>query len=322
MIDRLLDASVRFRWAVLAITAIIALYGAFQLFRLPIDAVPDITNKQVQVNVSAPQFSPLDMERLVTFPVETALAGIPGLDYTRSISRNGFAQVTAVFGEDVDLYFARQQVAERLAQAGESLPDGIQPQMGPVSTGLGEVLMWSVAYAPTATKESPKIPGRPGFQPDGSYLTPEGQRLTDEVSRLAYLRTVQDWIIRPQIRGVDGIAGVDSIGGYEKQFVVQPIDPSEIARLRDEHKTKNRPAAAGYGAEKDWERSIGCPSGQQRKQSQRAQRGTPAGNCRAGGRGGQAMENQREHGHIQANYPRTAKPLPRRSHHQTGPDSA
>ena len=228
MIDRLLDASVRFRWAVLAITAIIALYGAFQLFRLPIDAVPDITNKQVQVNVSAPQFSPLDMERLVTFPVETALAGIPGLDYTRSISRNGFAQVTAVFGEDVDLYFARQQVAERLAQAGESLPDGIQPQMGPVSTGLGEVLMWSVAYAPTATKESPKIPGRPGFQPDGSYLTPEGQRLTDEVSRLAYLRTVQDWIIRPQIRGVDGIAGVDSIGGYEKQFVVQPI-PSQLA---------------------------------------------------------------------------------------------
>lgn len=228
MIDRLLDASVRFRWAVIAITAIVALYGAFQLFRLPIDAVPDITNKQVQVNVSAPQFSPLDMERLVTFPVETALAGIPGLDYTRSISRNGFAQVTAVFGEDVDLYFARQQVAERLAQAGESLPDGIQPQMGPVSTGLGEVLMWSVDYAPTATKESPKIPGRPGFQPDGSYLTPEGQRLTDEVSRLAYLRTVQDWIIRPQIRGVDGIAGVDSIGGYEKQFVVQP-NPSQLA---------------------------------------------------------------------------------------------
>ncbi|QNN65610.1 CusA/CzcA family heavy metal efflux RND transporter [Sphingomonas rhizophila] len=228
MIDRLLDASVRFRWAVLAITALVAIYGAFQLFRLPIDAVPDITNKQVQVNVAAPQFSPLDMERLVTFPVENSLAGIPGLNYTRSISRNGFAQVTAVFEEDVDLYFARQQVAERLAQAGESLPDGIQPQMGPVSTGLGEVLMWSVDYAPTATAKNPKIPGRPGFQPDGSYLTPEGERLTDDVSRLAYLRTVQDWIIRPQIRGVDGIAGVDSIGGYEKQFVVQP-NPGQLA---------------------------------------------------------------------------------------------
>ena len=228
MIDRLLDASVRFRWTVLAITALIAVYGALQLFRLPIDAVPDITNKQVQVNVAAPQFSPLDMERLVTFPVETALAGIPGLDHSRSISRNGFAQVTAVFDEDVDIYFARQQVAERLTQAQENLPDGIQPQMGPISTGLGEVLMWSVSYAPTATRDSPKIAGRAGFQPDGSYLTPEGERLTDEVSRLAYLRTIQDWVVRPQLRSVNGIAGVDSIGGYEKQFIVQP-DPARLA---------------------------------------------------------------------------------------------
>ena len=228
MIDRLLDASIRFRWAVLVLTALVAIYGAFQLLRLPIDAVPDITNKQVQVNVAAPQFSPLDMERLVTFPMETALAGIPGLDHTRSIARNGFTQVTAVFDEDVDLYFARQQVAERLAQAGESLPAGVQPMMGPVSTGLGEVLMWSVQYAPTATVSSPKIPGRPGFQPDGSYLTVEGERLTDEVSKLAYLRTVQDWVIRPQLRTVEGLAGVDSIGGYEKQFVVQP-DPGRLA---------------------------------------------------------------------------------------------
>ena len=228
MIDRLLDASVRFRWVVLGLTLLVALYGALQLFRLPIDAVPDITNKQVQVNVAAPQFSPLDMERLVTFPVETALAGIPGLDHSRSISRNGFAQVTAVFDEDVDIYFARQQVAERLTQAQESLPDGVQPQMGPVSTGLGEVLMWSVDFAPTATKESPKIAGRPGFQPDGAYLTPEGELLTTPTAQLAYLRTIQDWVIRPQIRSVDGIAGVDSIGGYEKQFVVQP-DPGRLA---------------------------------------------------------------------------------------------
>jgi cobalt-zinc-cadmium resistance protein CzcA len=228
LIDRLIDASVRFRWAVIAVTLLVAVYGAFQLFRLPIDAVPDITNKQVQVNVAAPEFSPLDMERLVTFPMETALAGIPGLDHTRSISRNGFAQVTAVFDEEVDLYFARQQVAERLAQAGESLPEGIQPQMGPVSTGLGEVLMWSVDYAPTATSKSPKVAGRPGFQPDGSYLTPEGERLTDEVSRLAYLRTIQDWVLRPQLRTVEGIAGVDSIGGYEKQFIVQP-DAGQLA---------------------------------------------------------------------------------------------
>ena len=228
MIDRLLDASIRFRWVVIALTVVAALYGAFQLFRLPIDAVPDITNKQVQVNIAAPQFGPLDMERLVTFPVETALAGIPGLDHSRSISRNGFAQVTAVFDDDVDIYFARQQVAERLTQAQESLPEGAQPQMGPISTGLGEVLMWSVEYAPAATRQSPRIPGRPGFQPDGSYLTPEGERLTDQVSQLAYLRTVQDWVVRPQLRTVEGIAGIDSIGGYEKQFVVQP-DPARLA---------------------------------------------------------------------------------------------
>ncbi|MGS1016112.1 efflux RND transporter permease subunit [Allosphingosinicella humi] len=224
MIDRILDAAVRFRWAVVVITLVVAVYGAFQLFRLPIDAVPDITNKQVQVNISAPAFGPLDMERLVTFPIETTLAGIPGLDHTRSISRNGFAQVTAVFDEGVDIYFARQQVSERLGQAGESLPEGVEPQMGPVSTGLGEVLMWAVDYAPT----SPKVAGKPGFQPDGSYLTPEGDLLRDEVSRLAYLRTIQDWVVRPQLRTVEGVAGVDSIGGYEKQFLVQP-DPSRLA---------------------------------------------------------------------------------------------
>ena len=228
MIDRILDAAVRFRWAVLFATLVVAAYGAFQLLRLPIDAVPDITNKQVQVNVSASQFGPLDMERLVTFPLETSLAGIPGLDHTRSISRNGFAQVTAVFDEGVDIYFARQQVAERLTQAGESLPDGVEPQMGPVSTGLGEVLMWTVDFAPNATAQNPRVAGRPGFQPDGSYLTPEGERLADEVSRLAYLRTIQDWVVRPQLRTVEGVAGIDSIGGYEKQFVVQP-DPSRLA---------------------------------------------------------------------------------------------
>ena len=228
MIDRILDASVRFRWAVVIVTLLVAVFGAIQLFRLPIDAVPDITNKQVQVNTSAPAFGPLDMERLVTFPMETALAGIPGLDHTRSVSRNGFSQVTAVFDENIDIYFARQQVAERLSQARESLPAGVEPQMGPVSTGLGEVLMWSVHYAPTATAKSPKIPGRPGFQPDGSYLTPEGERLADDVSRLAYLRTVQDWVVRPQLRTVEGVAGIDSIGGYEKQFLVQP-DPGRLA---------------------------------------------------------------------------------------------
>ena len=224
MINRLLDASVRYRWAVLLLTLLVAAFGAFQLMKLPIDAVPDITNKQVQVNVSAPQFSPLDMERLVTFPVENSLAGIPGLDHTRSISRNGFTQITAVFDENVDIYFARQQVAERLSQARESLPANVEPAMGPITTGLGEILMWSVTFDTRA----PRREGQPGFQPDGSYLTPEGERLTDDVSKLAYLRTVQDWVIRPQLRTVEGVAGIDSIGGFEKQFIVQP-DPSRLA---------------------------------------------------------------------------------------------
>lgn len=228
MIDRLLDAAVRFRWAVVAMTLVVAAYGAFQLLRLPIDAVPDITNKQVQINTQAPAFGPLDMERLVTFPVETAMAGIPGLDSTRSISRNGFSQVTVIFDDDVDIFFARQQVAERLNQARENLPENVEPQMGPLSTGLGEILMWTVDYDRSATAKSPKIPGRPGFQPDGSFLTPEGERLTTDVAKAAYLRTIQDWVVRPQLRSVEGVAGIDSIGGYEKQLVIQP-DPGRLA---------------------------------------------------------------------------------------------
>ena len=228
MLDRLLDAAVRFRWMVIALTLLVAAYGAYQLFRLPIDAVPDITNKQVQINTQAPALGPLDMERLVTFPVETAMAGIPGLESTRSISRNGFSQVTVIFEDDLDIFFARQQVAERLNQARETLPEGVEPQMGPLSTGLGEILMWTVDYKRPLSRESRMIAGRPGFQPDGSFLTPEGERLTTDVQKAAYLRTLQDWVVRPQLRSVEGVAGIDSIGGYEKQLVVQP-DPSRMA---------------------------------------------------------------------------------------------
>ena len=228
MLDRLLDAAVRFRWAVIALTLLVAAYGAYQLFRLPIDAVPDITNKQVQINTQASALGPLDMERLVTFPVETAMAGIPGLESTRSISRNGFSQVTVIFEDDLDIFFARQQVAERLNQARENLPEGVEPQMGPLSTGLGEILMWTVDYKRPLSTESRMIAGRPGFQPDGSFLTPEGERLTTDVQKAAYLRTIQDWMVRPQLRSVEGVAGIDSIGGYEKQLVVQP-DPSRMA---------------------------------------------------------------------------------------------
>ena len=228
MIDKLLDASIRFRWAVVLLTLIISAYGLSELLKLPIDAVPDITNKQVQINTVEPNLGPLDIERLVTFPVETAMAGIPGLESSRSISRNGFSQVTVIFEDHTDLYFARQQVAERLNQAKGTLPEGAEPQMGPVSTGLGEVLMYTVDFAKAGTKANPKIAGKPGFQPDGSYMTPTGEILADDVAKLGYLRTVQDWVIRPQLRSVSGVAGIDSIGGYEKQFVVQP-DASKLA---------------------------------------------------------------------------------------------
>ncbi len=225
MIARLIDLSVRFRWLVLFIFAGIAVLGVYNLVRLPIDAVPDITNKQVQINTVAPALGPSEMEGRVTFPIETALAGVPGLESTRSLSRNGFSQVTAVFDDSVDIYFARQQVAERLAQARESMPEGVEPAMGPITTGLGEVVMWTVRYGERRTVAAP---GRPGWQRDGSYLTPEGERLRSPVQLASYLRTVQDWIVAPQIRSVRGIAGVDAIGGYEKQYVVAP-DPARMA---------------------------------------------------------------------------------------------
>src|SRR5690606_5465066 len=170
------------------------------------------------INTVAPAFGPLDVERLVTYPVETAMSGIVGLETTRSISRNGFSQVTVVFADSVDIYFARQQVAERLTAARESLPDGVEPQMGPISTGLGEVLMWTVRF----DDERQVGADGSGWINATTYRTPQGELLTDAVSQAAYLRTVQDWVVRPQMRAVSGIAGIDSIGGYEKQYVIEP----------------------------------------------------------------------------------------------------
>src|SRR4051795_3509061 len=146
MISRILALSIQNRWlVVLAGLGIIAL-GVWSLTRLPIDAVPDITNKQVQVNTSAPAMSPAEIEKQVTLRIETALAGIPGLESTRSLSRNGFSQVTAVFTERTDIYFARQQVGERLTEIRSRLPQGIEPRIGPISTGLGEITMWTVHF--------------------------------------------------------------------------------------------------------------------------------------------------------------------------------
>jgi cobalt-zinc-cadmium resistance protein CzcA len=220
MLERLIQFSIVHRVLLVLLTIVVAGFGGAALLRLPIDAVPDITNKQVQITTLAAALSPVEVENQVTFVLETALAGIPGLVSTRSISRHGFAQVTTVFRDDVDIYFARQQVNERLTEARESLPPGVEPKMGPISTGLGEVYTWTVTYEPPQHVTSSD--GGPGWQRDGAYLTPEGQRLTTALERAAYLRTVQDWIIRPQLKGLEGVAGIDVIGGYVKQYHVQP----------------------------------------------------------------------------------------------------
>jgi cobalt-zinc-cadmium resistance protein CzcA len=243
MIDSILTGSVRSRWLILFLTLVVALAGAWQLNLLPIDVTPDITNKQVQINTLVPTLSPVEIEKRVTFPIETALSGLDGVESVRSFSRNGFSQVTAVFKESADLYFMRQQVSERLARAQPDLPDGAVPQMGPVSTGLGEVFHYSVEFAHPGGKGAPRVEGKPGWQADGSFLTDGGERLGERVAQLAYLRTVQDWIIRPQLRTTPGVADVDSLGGYVKQYVVEPdsarlasygISISELGRALEE----------------------------------------------------------------------------------------
>ncbi|WP_137925230.1 CusA/CzcA family heavy metal efflux RND transporter [Cupriavidus sp. 2SB] len=228
MIESILSGAVRFRWLVLFLTAVVGVFGAWQLNLLPIDVTPDITNKQVQINTVVPTLSPVEVEKRVTYPIETAIAGLNGVENTRSLSRNGFSQVTVIFKESANLYFMRQQVTERLAQARPNLPDGVEPQMGPVSTGLGEVFHYSVEYQFPDGKGATVKDGEPGWQSDGSFLTDRGERLSDRVSKLAYLRTVQDWIIRPQLRTTPGVADVDSLGGYVKQFVVEP-DTAKMA---------------------------------------------------------------------------------------------
>ena len=238
MLSRFIDLSVRYRFAVAALALVLLIYGARELLRLPIDAVPDITNKQVVVTTIAPALGPEEVESQVTFPLETALAGIPGLEGTRSLSRHGISQITAVFEDDTDIYFARNLVNERLRSAQESLPEGVDFSMGPLATGLGEVFIWTVEFRGRAAQ--------------GVYVTPEGNRLTNEIERATYLRTVQDWIIAPQLKNVEGIAAIDVLGGYVKEYAVRP-DPARLAsygiglrQLLDALEHANQVAGAGY----------------------------------------------------------------------------
>lgn len=203
MIDAILAFAIRQRWLVLLLTLGAGVFGAWNFTRLPIDALPDITNVQVQINTSAPGYSPLEAEQRITFPIETAMGGLPKLQYTRSLSRYGLSQVTVIFQDGTDLYFARQLVNERIQQVRDQLPSGIETTMGPISTGLGEIYMYTVEAKPGA-----RTPG------GGEYTTTE-------------LRTIQDWIIKPQLRTVPGVIEVNSIGGFARQFHVQP-DPGRL----------------------------------------------------------------------------------------------
>ena len=230
MLEKLLRFSIDNRFLVVLLTLAAAAVGIWSLTVLPIDAVPDITNNQVQINSEYAALGPEQVEKQITFPIETALASVEGLDYTRSISRNGFSQVTAVFEEDVDIYWARNQVLTRLVSVRDDLPPGADPQMGPISTGLGEVFMYAVEYQHPGGQgldPSQLHDGEPGWQSDGSYLTPEGERLETQVEKAAYLRTLQEYTIAPQLRQVEDVAGVDAIGGYVKQYAVMP-DPMKL----------------------------------------------------------------------------------------------
>lgn len=203
MLEVIIKHAIERRRLVLVVVALLSLLGLWNFNRLPIDAVPDITNVQVMINTEAPGYTPLEVEQRVTYPVETTLAGLPGLEYTRSVSRYGLSQVTAIFGDDTDIYFARQLVSERLSAARSDLPAGLQPEMGPIATGLGEIFMFTVDAEPGAVDA------------DGKPITPID------------LRSVHDWIIRPQLLRVPGVVEVNPIGGYQREILIA-IDPARL----------------------------------------------------------------------------------------------
>ena len=205
MLEKILKFSINQRWVVLMATLAVAVLGMYNYQKVPIDAVPDITNVQVQINTEASGYSPFEVEQRITFPIETSIAGLPGLVETRSLSRYGLSQVTVIFRDGTDIYFARQLINERIQEMKGKLPLDVEPIMGPVATGLGEIFMWTVEPKDGALKR------------DGTPYTS-----TD-------LRTIQDWVIRPQLRNIPGVTEVNTIGGYEKQYHVTPYPDKLIS---------------------------------------------------------------------------------------------
>ncbi|RUO63648.1 efflux RND transporter permease subunit [Pseudidiomarina insulisalsae] len=228
MIDALIRFAIERRWLVLAATLLVAGFGFYSATKLPIDAVPDITNVQVQINTETPGYSPLETEQRVTYIIENAMAGIPELDYTRSISRYALSQVTVVFNEGTDIYWARQQISERLQAIRGRLPDEIEPALGPIASGLGEVFTYIVRAEPGARDA------------DGQPFTAES------------LRTLQDWVIRPQLVKVPGVTEINTHGGFEREYQVAPqpgkllaykLSMADVLRALE---LNNANAGAGY----------------------------------------------------------------------------
>lgn len=226
--NSIIQFSLNRRWLILAMALLIAAFGVSNVLKLPIDAVPDITNIQVQINTQVDGYSPLESEQRVTYVVENAMAGIPDLDYTRSLSKYGLSQVTVIFSEGTDIYWARQQISERLQGIRASLPNGAEPTLGPIASGLGEVFSYAIRANDGATK------------PDGSEYSAED------------LRTIQDWIIRPQLVQVPGVTEINSIGGFEREYQVAPI-PSKLLAFKvtveqviTALERNNRNVGAGY----------------------------------------------------------------------------
>ena len=207
LFDRLIQFSIHNAiWVMLFIAAWIAI-GIYSYQKLPIDAVPDITNTQVQINTSANGFTALEMEQRITYPIENAMSGMPKMEQTRSISRYGLSQVTIIFEDGTDIYWARQLINQRLQEAMGEMPEDAQPNMSPISTGLGEIYQWVIKAEPNAKK------------PDGTAYSAMD------------LREIQDWIVRPQLQRVKGVAEINSIGGFNKTYVVAP-DLNRLQQLQ------------------------------------------------------------------------------------------
>ncbi|WP_299691622.1 CusA/CzcA family heavy metal efflux RND transporter [Hydrocarboniphaga sp.] len=241
MIEAMLRFAIRRRVLMLLLVLACSAIGVWSYQRLPIDAVPDITNVQVQINTAVPGYTPLEAEQRVSYAVETAMAGLPRLAYTRSLSRYGLSQVTVVFADGTDIYFARQQVTERLQAVRSELPAGLEPQLGPIATGLGEIFMYTVDARPNAKN------------PDGSPVTAMD------------LESAQDWIVRPQLLRVPGVVEVNSIGGYERAFVIQPEPAKLLAyglslqQLVDAVLANNGNRGAGYVEKNGQQQLIRVP---------------------------------------------------------------